>query len=280
MNINFIKLRKLSIFISIILCLISMFFIIKNKINLGIEFTGGLEIEIKIQKNINTENIKNIISNLHGIDTKYYDYNSNSIILKIKNDNTSIINEIKTKLSYELENNILKITKISYIGAKVNNETINNSIFAIIASILSMTIYLIYRFELKSSINAVIALLHDIFLLLGVIAVFEMEVNLTILSALLTVFGYSINDTIIIFDRIRENSKKYANLNKSEIINLSINNTLSRTIKTSLTILMVSIILLTFGGKTLHEFSIILTIGIIIGTYSSIYIAAMITKLK
>ena len=174
MNINFIKLRKLSIFISIILCLISMFFIIKNKINLGIEFTGGLEIEIKIQKNINTENIKNIISNLHGIDTKYYDYNSNSIILKIKNDNTSIINEIKTKLSYELENNILKITKISYIGAKVNNETINNNIFAIIASILSMTIYLIYRFELKSSINAVIALLHDIFLLLGVLDVFDM----------------------------------------------------------------------------------------------------------
>lgn len=271
MNINFVKISKITLSLSIILCLFSIFYITKHNFNFGLEFTGGIEIELNSKNKINLTQIKNNLTDIKNIKIKYYGSKKN-IQIKIKNTHEKpdiIINKIKNKLS-----NDTKIIKIDYIGAEINKETIKNSIFASILAIISMYIYLIYRFKHTLAISAIITLIHDILILCGIISFLNLEFDLTILSALFTIFGYSINDTIIIFDRLRESIVLYKNKkNLEEIINLSINKTLSRTLITSLSTLLVTLMLIFFLGEHLFGFTLILSLGIIIGTYSSIYIS-------
>jgi len=273
MKINFIKLNKISMLISIILCILSIFYLSKNNINLGLEFTGGIEIELESKNKIELNEIKNKLNNINNIKIKYYGSKKN-IQIKIKNTNENIDNII-ILIENQIPNDI-KIIRIDYIGAEVNNETIKNSINAIVIAIMSMTLYLTYRFKYKMALSAIITLSHDIIIILGIISLLKLEFDLTTLSAMFAVFGYSINDTVVIFDRIREYSILYkGEKNLKEIINISINNTLSRTTITSLSTLLVTTILIFFSGEYLFGFSIILSLGIIIGTYSSIYISTI-----
>ncbi len=273
MTINFVKKRYICITISLVICLLSMLLILQKKLSLGLEFCGGTELEIKIIKNIKINEIKQKLSKIKNIKINYYG-SDKTIKIKTKNikNNTT---EIK-KLLNELGQENLKIINSTYIGAEINKDTIKQSIIAIILAIISMTTYLAIRFNAIFATSAMITLFHDILIILGIISVLNIEVDLTILAAIFTIFGYSVNDTIIIFDRIRENikiSKKDTSL--IDIINISINKTLSRTISTSFSTILVTFTLLLFSGENLYWFSFILTAGIIIGTYSSIYISAI-----
>lgn len=272
MKINFIKLGNLFTILSILIVLFSIVILYKKKLSLGLEFNGGTEIEIEIYE----EKIFNLIKkDLEYIKSTKINYFGSNKIVKIRTTNLKKnLNEIKNIIK-KFDNKQVKIIRYSYIGAEINNDTTTKCIIAIISAILSMYIYLAIRFNNKFSLCTMLTLMHDILILLGIIAFLNIEINLITLSALFTIFGYSVNDTIIIFDRIREYLKNNKKENMKNIINLSINNTISRTISTSFSTLIVTIILLLFCSNTLFEFSLILTIGIIIGTYSSIYISAI-----
>ncbi len=284
MKINFIKISNITLPISILLCMISLLLIIKSEINWGIEFTGGTEIEIRFKDKVEIETIKKKFKNLSNAKIKYFGSNK-SIQLKIKNDKSKIEDKIE-KIKYIIynENPIYEnaeIIKVDSLGEEMNRETINNCLIAALIAIIAMMMYLTYRFEYIFAISAILALIHDVIITSGVIVFTDIEFDLTILAALFTVFGYSINDTIVVFDRIREYSKKNDTINNIDIINKSINRTLSRTLITSISTLFVTIVLAIFGGKSLFGFSLVISLGIIIGTYSSIFIAAIIIfKLK
>ncbi|MEO5354735.1 MAG: protein translocase subunit SecF [Magnetococcus sp. XQGC-1] len=274
MNIDFIKKKYIYLIISIVLCIISILIVIKKNLTLGLEFCSGTEIEIQLTQEIKIEDLKNALSKIKNTKINYYGSNKN---IQIKTKNTqNKVDEIKNILKTNSNSQNIKIINSTYIGSEISKETIKKSLSAIIIAVLSMTLYLIIRFNLMFAFSAIITLLHDITILIGIISLAEIELDLIIISALFTIFGYSINDTIIIFDRIRESIKYNKNkLTLSEIINNSINKTLSRTISTSLSTILVTVILMFFAGESLFLFSLILTLGIIIGTYSSIYISAI-----
>lgn len=272
---NYTKINEITFVLSIILILISILILTNNKLNLGIEFTGGIEIEIESSNLINIDEIKKNIDDIKNSKIKYSGSKKN-IQIKIKiSKKEDIIEKIKKKIEITNEKNYTKIIKIEYIGAEINKETIKNSINAIILSLVVMTIYLIIRFEYKTSISTVLALIHDIVLILGILSLFKIEFNLSTLAAILAVIGYSVNNSVIIFDRIRENINTNNNKKIIDIINNSINETISRTMLTSSSTLLVTLTLMIVSKETLFIFGLILTLGIIIGTYSSIYISTM-----
>ena len=273
MNINFIKINKKVVVLSLILCILSLISLFKYNLNLGLEFTGGIEIELESKNRLHISEIKDKLNYINDIKIKYYGSKKN-IQLKIKNTEENIeelIDSIKINLGDKTN-----IIRMDYIGAEINKETITNSFIAIVIALLSMMLYLTYRFQYKMAFSALITLIHDIILILGVISFFKLEFNLIILSAMFAIFGYSINDTVVIFDRIREHINLYKHKKEfNEIINISINKTLSRTIMTSLSTLLVTVILMMFAGEYLFGFSLILSVGIVIGTYSSICISTI-----
>lgn len=274
MNINFIKKKYIYLAISIILCITSILIVIKKHIPLGLEFCSGTEIEIQLTQEIKIEELKTALSKIKNTKVNYYGSNKN---IQIKTKNTqNKVEEIKNILKTISCAQHIKIINSTYIGSEISKETLQKSLSAVIIALISMTLYLMLRFNLVFAFSAIITLIHDSVILIGIISLAEIELDLIIISALFTAFGYSINDSIIIFDRIRENIKfNKNNVNLSEIINNSINKTLSRTISTSLSTVFVTIILMFFAGESLFLFSLILTLGIIIGTYSSIYISAI-----
>ncbi|HIH2762812.1 MAG TPA: protein translocase subunit SecF [Candidatus Azoamicus sp.] len=274
MNIDFIKKKYIYLTISIILCITSILIVIKKNITLGLEFCSGTEIEIQLTKEIKIEELKIALSKIKNTKINYYGSNKN---IQIKTKNTqNKVEEIKNILKTISCAQHIKIINSTYIGSEISKETLQKSLSAVIIALISMTLYLIIRFNVVFAFSAIITLIHDIVILIGIISLAEIELDLIIISALFTAFGYSMNDSIIIFDRIRENIKFNKNDTKlPEIINNSINKTLSRTISTSLSTVFVTIILMFFAGESLFLFSLILTLGIIIGTYSSIYISAI-----
>lgn len=274
MKINFVEKKYIYLIISLTLCLISMLIIVKKNLSLGLEFCGGTEIEIEVKKEFKIDEFKKHLLKIKNIKLNYYGSNQN-IQIKVKNSNNNI-EEIQNILNLNIGKENFKIINSTYIGSEINKETINKSISAIIIAILSMTLYLIIRFNIIFGLSAICALFHDIIIILGIISLMDIELNLIIISAIFTIFGYSINDTIIIFDRIRENIKYDKNIDLETTINNSINKTLSRTVSTSLSTILVTSTLIFFSSDSLFLFSLILTLGIIIGTYSSIFISAII----
>lgn len=270
MNINFLKIKNICLLISIIMCTISITALFKKNILLGLEFKGGTEIEITVSNNITLTDIKKKLIDIKNIKINYSGSNKN---IKIKTKNN--INEVLNKIN----SSDIKVIKYSYIGPEINKNIIKSSIIAIFLALVTMTTYLIIRFNLIFALSAIFTLFHDILIILGIISSMNIEIDLIILSAIFTIFGYSVNDKIIIFDRIRENMKNTTEIKL--IINNSINKTLSRTIGTSFSTILVTIILSIFAGEYLFLFSIILTLGILIGTYSSICISSLqLTYLK
>lgn len=274
MKINFVENKYIYLLISITLCLISLLIIVNKDLSLGLEFCGGTEIEIEVTKEFKIDDFKKHLLKIKNIKLNYYGSNQN-IQIKVKNSENNI-EKIQDILNLNIGKEHFKIINSTYIGSEINKETINKSISAIIIAILSMTLYLIIRFNIVFGLSAICALFHDIIIILGIISLLDIELNLIIISAIFTIFGYSINDTIIIFDRIRENIKYTKDMDLETIINNSINKTLSRTIGTSLSTILVTSTLIFFSSDSLFLFSLILTLGIIIGTYSSIFISSII----
>lgn len=270
--------RKIASYISGFVILIGLISLIINKgPNFGIDFVGGTIIQLQFQKDIDVGTIRNSLSsvNLGNSEIKMFG-NTREILIKAEiqrgGENTAVL--IQDVLSRDFLDNPYEIRRVEEVGPKIGRELVKGAILSVIFAFLLMGIYISWRFELKFAIGAVAALIHDVFVTVGIFSLLNVEFSLPVVAAILTLVGYSLNDTIVVFDRIRENLKLLRREKNEVIINKSINEVLSRTIITSLTTLFVIVIIFIFGGEVIHNFAFALLIGIITGTYSSIYVAS------
>ena len=284
-DIQFINYFKLFNFVSLILILISVGFIFYKGLNFGVDFKGGTLIELRVENTeIGIGDVRQsfIQMNLGDVNVKKFGKGNDYLIKFEQTDKNkeNFIENIKTQLSKNLAGNF-SFRRVENVGPKVSGELLKSGLIAIVLSLSAMLIYIWIRFEWQFSLGAIIALIHDVIITIGFFSILEFEINLSIVAAVLTIVGYSMNDTVVIFDRVRENLKKYSSKTINEISNLSINETLSRTIITSLTTLLALLSIFFFGGKILHGFSFAMILGVIFGTYSSIFIAnPILIKLK
>tara|TARA_B100001996_G_scaffold296202_1_gene236526 strand:+ start:180 stop:995 length:816 start_codon:yes stop_codon:yes gene_type:complete len=246
-------------------------------LNYGVDFKGGTLIELRTtSETVNISDIRNSFNkmNLGDVTVKKFG-NETDYIVKFEKRNSNdpnFIKEIKKELTNSIGNNF-DFRRVENVGPKVSSELLRSGIIAIGLSLVAMLIYIWIRFEWQFSLGAILALFHDVIITLGVFSLFSLEINLSIVAAVLTIVGYSMNDTVVIYDRVRENLKKYADIKIFDLTNISINETLSRTIITSATTLLALLAIFFFGGEILKGFSLAMILGVIFGTYSSIYIA-------
>jgi preprotein translocase SecF subunit len=277
-NINFSNhYKKMNIF-SLIVIFLSFFFLLFKGLNLGVDFKGGTLIEIR------SESIKVEISeirqsllkmNLGDVTVKKFG-KEDDFLVKIEANNANdedFIKKINNQLTSDL-GSVINFRRVENVGPKVSRELFKDGILAISLSLAAMLIYIWIRFEWQFSLGAIVALIHDVIITIGIFSFLSYEINLSIVAAILTIVGYSMNDTVVIFDRIRENLRKYSKISISEISNISTNETLSRTLITSITTLLALFSIYIFGGAILKGFSFAMIIGVIVGTYSSIFVAA------
>ena len=276
-NIKFNKHYKNFGIISFILILSSILLLIFNGLNYGIDFKGGTLIELRtINENTDITKLRKAFNNLSLGDVSVKNFGKkNDYIVKFEKRNLNdpnFISNLKNDLS-KLIGEKFDFRRVENVGPKVSGELLKSGIIAIALSLTAMLIYIWIRFEWQFSLGAIVALFHDVFITLGFFSLFRLEINLSIVAAVLTIVGYSMNDTVVIFDRVRENLKKYSDVKIFELTNISINETLSRTLITSVTTLLALVSIHLFGGEILKGFSLAMILGVIIGTYSSIYIA-------
>jgi len=247
-------------------------------LNYGVDFNGGTIIEISFENDAPIEDIRNyLVENNYTKSSVQYFGSNKDLLIRMPNIISSDEATLSNTLVAELNNKYnFSLNRVEYVGAQVGEELRDQGITAALIALLLIMIYIALRFEYRFSIGAILALLHDVFLIIGIFSITQIEFNLSVFAAILAVIGYSLNDTIVVFDRIRENFKSSIaeNVNTISITNESINQTLSRTLITSLTTLLVLVSLIIFGGEILFGFSFALISGVIVGTYSSIYIAS------
>ena len=278
-NINFSSKFKYANIFSLILFSISIIFIIFKGLNYGIDFKGGTLIELR-SNNIEVSSIRDVLKNMNlgDINVKKFGQDGDYLIkVEQMGDNNKLIPEIKKNLSDNL-NSEINFRRVENVGPKVSAELLQSGIIAITLSLTAMLFYIWVRFEWQFSIGSIVALFHDVIITLGIFSILSLEINLSIIAAVLTIVGYSMNDTVVIYDRIRENLGKYHRLNISDIANLSINETLARTIITSVTTLLALFSIFILGGEILRGFSFAMILGVLIGTYSSVFVASPILK--
>ncbi len=280
-NFNFVSKFKTANIFSIFLFVGSLIFIIFKGLNFGIDFKGGTLIELRAEtKNINITDVRSAFSDLELGDLNVKEFGKQGdYLIKFEkktssNDSIKIIKDsVKNKLGSSVN-----FRRVENVGPKVSQELLNSGILAISLALGAMLFYIWIRFEWQFSLGSIIAIFHDVLITIGLFSVLSLEINLSIVAAVLTIVGYSMNDTVVIYDRIRENLKKFSNLKTLEIINLSINETLSRTIITSVTTLLALFSIFILGGEILRGFAFAMIIGVLIGTYSSIFVASPILK--
>ena len=280
-NFDFQGKRRIAYIVSaslIIIGIISLIF--HGGPRLSIDFTGGLSMRLQFEKPVSEAEVRDALSKIGAPSAEVK-------IIKEMGEEPEILIRVQSKtaggnyqeeLSADLRqifiDNPFEIRSVDSVGARIGEELATSAVLAVFVTLLLILIYLSWRFEFRFGVGAVVALFHDVLIVLGFFSLLNLEISLAVVAAFLTLVGYSLNDTIVVFDRIRENLKKHSAMTLKEIINLSINETLSRTIITGSTTLMVVVILFFFGGQVIHDFSFALLVGIVIGTYSSIYIAA------
>ena len=276
-NIPFNSFYKKFNIVSIILILISIFFLIFKGLNYGVDFKGGTLIEIRTSDNsIQISDLRKSFTkmNLGDVSVKNFG-NENDYVVKFEkkeNLEENFIVNLKSELTKDIGNSF-NFRRVESVGPKVSSELLKSGILAIALSLGAMLIYIWIRFEWQFSLGAIAAIFHDVIITLGFFSLLNLEINLSIVAAVLTIVGYSMNDTVVIFDRVRENLKKFSDIKIFDLTNISINETLSRTIITSATTLLALFSIFIFGGEILKGFSFAMILGVIIGTYSSIYIA-------
>ncbi|MDA8834521.1 protein translocase subunit SecF [Candidatus Pelagibacter ubique] len=274
--INFNKFYKLFNLISLSLVIASVLLLFFKGLNFGVDFKGGTLIELRSNdKNINVTSLRQSFNkmNLGDFNIKKFG-NENDFLIKIEKKDTSAnaIEVIKKDLTSSLGSSF-NFRRVENVGPKVSSELLKSGIIAIALSLAAMLFYIWIRFEWQFSLGAILALFHDVIITLGLFSLFSLEINLSIVAAVLTIVGYSMNDTVVIYDRVRENLRKFSDIKIYELTNISINETLSRTIITSVTTLLALVSIYLFGGEILKGFSLAMIMGVVFGTYSSIYIA-------
>ena len=271
-NIGFMKIRRQTTVLSIILIVISIYSLFVNKLNLGLDFTGGSLIEIRLTEDIDSlEEIRGLLQsmNLNDFQVNYFGSNRD-ISIKVPAGDNSIDEDVliqNLKQDFDFE-----VRRQEFVGPQVGSELRDQGGLGLLAALAVMMVYIMFRFQYKFALGALLALVHDVVIVLGFFSFFSLDFDLSVLAAILAVIGYSLNDTIVVSDRVRENFRKKRRSNSEIAINRSLSQMIGRTLITSLTTLLVLIALLIFGGETISNFSIALIVGVISGTYSSIYI--------
>ena len=281
-NIDFSSKFRSANILSLFIFIISVLFILFKGLNYGIDFKGGTLIELRSDnKNINISEIRSSLNSMNLGDVNVKEFGKGGdFLIKVEQkteSNNQLIPEIKKTLINNL-NAEINFRRVENVGPKVSSELLQSGIIAISLSLIAMLFYIWIRFEWQFSIGSIIALFHDVIITIGIFSILSLEINLSIIAAVLTIVGYSMNDTVVIYDRIRENLNKYNRLNISEIADLSINETLSRTIITSVTTLLALTSIFVLGGEILKGFSFAMILGVLIGTYSSIFVASPVLK--
>ena len=281
-NYNFIKKFKIANLIYIVFVIISLILIIFKGLNFGIDFKGGTLIELRVESNnIKINDIRSAFSNmdLGDLNVKEFGKKGDYLIKFEKKEFNKVVNikSIKENVVNKLGVDV-NFRRIENVGPKVSAELLNSGLIAICLALGAMLFYIWIRFEWQFSLGSILAIFHDVLITIGIFSILSLEVNLSIVAAVLTIVGYSMNDTVVIYDRIRENLSKYSSSTIDDVSNTSINETLSRTIITSVTTLLALGSIYVLGGEILKGFSLAMIIGVIIGTYSSIFVASPILK--
>ena len=283
-NLHFVKFAKFFGVLSAVLCVASLVSLFYPGMNMGIDFRGGAAMELTVPQGqvLDLERVRRSVEGLSAGDVGVQGIdNDSSAILRFQvpegREQSAVVQEVQTAITQAV--GPVTFSGVSVVGSKVSGELFTSGLMALGAAVVLMFAYIWFRFEPQFGFGAVAGLVHDVILVFGLIVLFDLEFNLNMVAAILTVIGYSMNDTVVVFDRLRENLRKYKTMPLRDVIDLSINETLSRTIITGVTAIMVLGALALFGGAALYGFSIALMAGIIIGTYSSVYVAAPIILL-
>lgn len=276
-NINFVGIRKFALALSAIMLLISVYSIVTNSLNFGIDFTGGTMIELGYPQAVELGEIRTTLEQ-GGFETALVqNFGSLSDVLirlpVIETENMAELSNQVVALLQSEQTDEIEVRRVEFVGPQVGEELAEDGGLAMVYALIGILIYVALRFEYRFAIASVLALVHDVIITVGFFSLFRLDFDLTVLAAILAVIGYSLNDTIVVFDRIRESFLKMRKAEPVEVINMSINATLGRTIMTSMTTLLVVVALFIFGGEVIHAFATALLIGILVGTYSSIYVA-------
>ena len=279
-SIDFLKGKYIAFITSIILILLSIGLFFLNGLNFGIDFKGGTLIEIETQNKIEISEVRSSLNSLSLGDIQVQEFGSDkNLLIRIEQQQggdqiqQNVLEIVKQKLTKDISETI-NFRRTEVVGPKVSGELIQSGTIAILVAVFAMLIYIWLRFEWQFSLGAVIALLHDVILTIGVFCFTQLEFNLPIIAAILTIVGYSMNDTVVVYDRVRENLRKFRSKEITSLLNLSINETLSRTIVTSVTTLLALVSLYIFGGEVIKGFTFAMIWGVLVGTYSSIFVAA------
>ena len=277
-TIDFIGLRKIALIVSIALLIAGVYSLSTQGLNYGIDFTGGTKVELIYESDVDVNSLRTTLSN-NGYDDAVVQLfgSSNDVLIRVplseENSSAEVSTNIVELLSSETTDD-LEVRAVEFVGPQFGQELFEKGILALVYALIGVMIYVAFRFEWKFSLGSVAALIHDILITVGLFSLLGLEFTLPVLAALLAVIGYSLNDTIVVFDRIRENFRKLREVDTKETMNVSINQTLPRTILTSLTTLLVLAALYVYGGEALSGFAATLIIGVLIGTYSSIFVAS------
>ena len=276
-NFDFMRLRKPAMILSCVLLLLSLISLFTLKLNVGIDFTGGSIIEVGYQQAVELEPIRNALVNEGFGDAIVQHFGSASEVLirlvpDVDKDKAELSSEI-IRLLQATNDSEIDVRRVDFVGPQVGEELTEDGGLAVLYALIAILIYVAFRFEYRFSLGAVAALVHDVLITLGIFSVLQLDFDLSVLAAILAVIGYSLNDTIVVFDRVRENFRKIRKKTSLEIVNTSINQTISRTLMTSFTTLLVLLSLFFLGGEVIHSFAMALIIGVLVGTYSSIYVA-------
>jgi preprotein translocase subunit SecF len=280
LSIDFMGKRRFAMLLSIVLVTVSLGVLVSKGLNFGIDFTGGTLIEVGYPEAVELEGIRASLADAgFGSPQVQHFGSSRDVLVRIApqagKDSVELSDNALNVL--RVQNASMEMRRVEFVGPQVGEELTEQGALAMIYALIGILIYIMVRFQWRFSPGAVVALVHDVLIILGFFALFQFDFDLTVLAALLAVIGYSLNDTIVVFDRIRENFRRMRKGTSEEIINTSINQTFSRTLMTSITTLLVLISLFVFGGEVIHSFSLALILGIVVGTYSSIYVASTTT---
>jgi preprotein translocase subunit SecF len=279
-NIDFVGKRKIALFVSIALILIGFAsLVIKGGPNYGIDFAGGTLVQVRFAQPTDASAIKKAMKgiDLGSVVVQRFGDNQNEFLIRVEQSTAELQGlsvQIKNALEETYEKGDVDIRRVEMVGPQVGKDLRSKGLKAIFYAMLGLLAYISWRFEFRFAVGAIVALIHDVAITLGAFSLFNKEIDLPIIAAFLAIIGYSLNDTIIVYDRIRENIKIHKGKPLKEVINLSVNQSLSRTIITSLTTFVVVLILAIFGGRVLFGFSIAMVVGVIVGTYSSMFVAA------
>ena len=277
-NINFVKYRWTFITISGILILAGIVSLVIRGPNYSIDFRGGLDMQVRFEQPVRDGQVRSALSGIDVGEVKTITAlgQPDEILVRLKSAENSneLQQQVLAKLKTAFPNNTAEIRNVDVVGPKVGKELRRQALISAVVAMILLLIYITWRFKFEYAVGGIVALAHDVLITLGFVSIFGYEFSLTVLAAILTLVGFSINDTIVVYDRIRENLKKLRQMTLSDIMNLSINETLSRTVITSLTVFLTVLVMFIFGGPVLRGFSFAMLVGVVTGTYSSIFIAA------